>query len=106
VAKAEDDRVVEAEQLPRSIREISDTLVDLSVLPIRDVPSQPWSAKDVLAVFSLVLERLREGRRFINLMLSPSSITTASGRPAYYSIPIFCFWGVRNVHKYIYIYIC
>jgi hypothetical protein len=60
VAKAEDDRAVEAEQLSRSIREIFDALVDLIVLPIQDVPSQPWLAKDVLVAFSLVLERLRE----------------------------------------------
>jgi hypothetical protein len=59
VAKTEDDRAIEAEQFSRSIREISDAVVDLNVLPIRDIPSHPRSAKDVLAVFSLLLERLR-----------------------------------------------
>jgi hypothetical protein len=34
-------------------------VVDLNVLPIRDIPSHPRSAKDVLAAFSLLLERLR-----------------------------------------------
>jgi hypothetical protein len=39
IAGTEDDRTVEAEQLSRSIREISDTLVDLNVLLIQDIPS-------------------------------------------------------------------
>jgi hypothetical protein len=39
IVGTEDDRTVEAEQLSRSIREISDTLVDLNVLLIRDIPS-------------------------------------------------------------------
>jgi hypothetical protein len=60
VAGTEDDRTVEAEQLSRSIREISDTLVDLNVLLIQDIPSWPQSAKDVLSVFSLILDQLRE----------------------------------------------
>jgi hypothetical protein len=44
----------------RSIKEISDALVDLNVLPIQDIPSQLWSAKDVLAAFNLVLDWLPE----------------------------------------------
>jgi hypothetical protein len=60
VAEAEDDHVVETEQLSRSIMEISDTPVDVNVLPIRDVPLHPRSTKDVLMAFSLVLERLWE----------------------------------------------
>jgi hypothetical protein len=36
-----DDHGIEAEQLSRSIREISDALVDLNVLPIRDIPLWP-----------------------------------------------------------------
>jgi hypothetical protein len=39
VAGTEDDRVIEGEQLSRSIREISGALVDLNVLPIQDIPS-------------------------------------------------------------------
>jgi hypothetical protein len=60
VARVEDDHADEGKQLSRSIREIFDALVDLNVLPIQDIPLQPWSAKDVLAAFGLVLERLRE----------------------------------------------
>jgi hypothetical protein len=56
----EDDRAAEAEQLSRPIKDISDALVDLNVLPIHDIPSQPRSTKDVLTVFGLVLERLLE----------------------------------------------
>jgi hypothetical protein len=39
VTGTEDDRVIEAEQLSWSIREISDALVDQNVLPIRDISS-------------------------------------------------------------------
>jgi hypothetical protein len=60
IAGTEDDHTVEAEQLSQSIREISNALVNLNVLPIQDIPSQSWSAKDVLAVFSVVLDKLRE----------------------------------------------
>jgi hypothetical protein len=60
VAKVEDDRVVEAEQLSRSTMEISNALVDLNMFPIQGIPSQPRSVKDVVAAFGLVLEWLRE----------------------------------------------
>jgi hypothetical protein len=60
VADVEDDRAVEAEQLSRSTMEIANPLVNLNVLPIQGIPSQPRSVKDVMAEFGLVLERLRE----------------------------------------------
>jgi hypothetical protein len=60
MAEPEDDRAVEAEQMSRLVREISNSLVDTNVLPIQDVPSQSQSANDVLAAFSLILERLWE----------------------------------------------
>jgi hypothetical protein len=41
VAEAEDDHTVEAEQLSRSTMEISNTLVNLNVLPIQGILSQP-----------------------------------------------------------------
>jgi chemotaxis protein histidine kinase CheA len=60
VAEVEDECATKAEQLSRSVREISDALVDLGMLPIWDIPVQPRSAQDVLAAFVLILERLRE----------------------------------------------
>jgi hypothetical protein len=60
VEKVEDDHAVEAEQLLRSTMEISNTLVDLNELPIQGIPSQTRLVKDVMVVFSLVLERLCE----------------------------------------------
>jgi hypothetical protein len=39
VARLEDEHAIEVEQLSWSIREISDALVDLNVLPIQDIPS-------------------------------------------------------------------
>jgi hypothetical protein len=58
VGEVEDDHAVEAEQLSRLTKEISNALVDLNVLPIQGIPSQPRSVKDVMAGFGLVLERL------------------------------------------------
>jgi rubrerythrin len=40
VARVEDDHIVEAEQLSRSVQDISNALVDLYVLFIQDIPSQ------------------------------------------------------------------
>jgi hypothetical protein len=60
VAEVEDDCVIHAEQLSQSTMELSNALVDLNVLPIQDIPSQPRSVKDVMAAFGLVLERLRK----------------------------------------------
>jgi hypothetical protein len=56
-----DDRAVEAELLSQLVRGISNALVDLNVLPIQGIPPQPRLAKDVLAAFGLIPERLREG---------------------------------------------
>jgi hypothetical protein len=35
-------------------------LVDLNVMPIQGIPSQPWSVKDVMVAFGWVLEQLRK----------------------------------------------
>jgi hypothetical protein len=40
--------------------EISNTLVDLNVMPIQGIPSQPRLVKDVMGDFALVLEPLCE----------------------------------------------
>jgi hypothetical protein len=58
VAGVEDDHAIEVELLSRLVRGISDALVDLNVLPIQGIPLQPWSTKDVLAAFGLIMERL------------------------------------------------
>jgi hypothetical protein len=60
VAEVEDDRTIEAEQLSRSTKEISNALVDLNVLAIQGNPSQPRSVRDVMAAFGLVPEWLCE----------------------------------------------
>jgi hypothetical protein len=56
VVWVEDERAAETEQLSRSVREISDALVDLDVFPIRDIPTQLRSAQDVQTVVHLILE--------------------------------------------------
>jgi hypothetical protein len=60
MARVEVERATKAVQLSQSVMEISDALVDLCVFPIRHIPTQPRSARDVLMVVSLVLERLQE----------------------------------------------
>jgi hypothetical protein len=56
----ENERAIEVVQLSWSVMEIFDALVDLGMFPIRDIPTQPRSAQDVLMVASLVLEHLRK----------------------------------------------
>jgi chemotaxis protein histidine kinase CheA len=60
VAEVEDDRAAEAEQLSRSTMEISNALVNMNMMPIQGIPLQPRMVKDVIAAFTLVLERLHE----------------------------------------------
>jgi hypothetical protein len=60
VAGVEDQHVAEAEQLSRSVREISNALVDLDMFYILDIPTQLRLAKDVLTAVSLILEHLQE----------------------------------------------
>jgi hypothetical protein len=60
VAEVEDNRATKAEQLSWSTMKISNALVDLNMMPIQGIPSQPRLVKDVMAVFALVLEWLRE----------------------------------------------
>jgi hypothetical protein len=58
VAEVGHKRAVKAVKLSGSIMEISNTLVNLGVLSIRDIPTQPWSAQDVLTAAGLILEHL------------------------------------------------
>jgi hypothetical protein len=59
-AEVEDNRAIDAEQLSRSTMEISNALVDLNMLLIQGIPSQPRLVKDVMVAWSLVLEWLRK----------------------------------------------
>jgi hypothetical protein len=60
VAGIESKRAAKAMKLSQSVREISDALVNLSVLPIRDIPQCLKSTQDVLMAAGPILERLRE----------------------------------------------
>jgi hypothetical protein len=60
LAEVEGERVIEAVKLSQLVREISDALVNLGVIPIWDIPQHPKLAQDVLTAVGLVLERLRE----------------------------------------------
>jgi hypothetical protein len=47
-------------RLSQLLMRISNALVDLDMLPIQDVPQFPKSARDVLMVAGLILERLQD----------------------------------------------
>jgi hypothetical protein len=59
MAGVEDEHVVEAGELPTLVVEASNVLVDLEMLPIRDVPQFSKMAQEVLKATGLILERLR-----------------------------------------------
>jgi hypothetical protein len=58
VGEVEDERSVAASELSRLVMEISNALVDLGMLPMRDIPQLLKTAQEVLAVASLILECL------------------------------------------------
>jgi hypothetical protein len=60
VTGAKSECAAEVVHLSWSVMEISDALIDLGVFPIRDIPTHPESAQDVLMVTSLILEHMRE----------------------------------------------
>jgi hypothetical protein len=60
VTGARDGRAFEVEQLSWLAMAISETLVDLNVLPLQGIPMQLQLAKGVLTALGLILERLRE----------------------------------------------
>jgi hypothetical protein len=60
VVGVEDKRAVEAEKLSKLVVDISNSLVDLGTLPIRDIPQLSKMAQEVLVAVRLILERLRE----------------------------------------------
>jgi hypothetical protein len=93
-------------KLSKLVMEVSNTLVDLGMMPIRDIPQLPNMAQEVLAVADLILERLRE-EHASRTELWPAAVSVAPGRPACCFFPFPLFWNCCNVHthRYIYIYI-
>jgi hypothetical protein len=59
VARVRAGHAIEGEQQSWLTMAICDALVDLNMLPIQGIPTQPQSVKGVLMVFRLVLEWLR-----------------------------------------------
>jgi hypothetical protein len=62
MAGVESDRPTEVVTLSWSVMEISDAFINLGVFPIRDIHERLQSARDVLMVAGLILERLQEER--------------------------------------------
>jgi hypothetical protein len=58
--RVEDECVTEAEKLSMLVVGISNALIDLKMLPIRDIPQILKSVLEVLIAVGLILERLRE----------------------------------------------
>jgi hypothetical protein len=61
VDRIDSEHASEAEQLSWWVVRISNVLVDLGVLPIRDISQLPKSAPEVLPAVDLILKRLEEG---------------------------------------------
>jgi hypothetical protein len=96
------EHAAEAEQLSQLVVGISNALVDLGMLPVQDNPQLLKSAREVLTVLALILERLREAH------------ASSAG-------PCPCLWAVSptifpfllsfspqsdcNIHFHIHIYI-
>jgi hypothetical protein len=57
VARVKDECTTKAGELSRLVMEISNVLIDLGMLPIRDIPQLPKMAQEVLAAVGLTLER-------------------------------------------------
>jgi hypothetical protein len=60
LARVKDDCATEAGKLSKWVMEISNSLVDVGMLPIRYIPQLPKMAQEVLAAAGLILERLQE----------------------------------------------
>jgi hypothetical protein len=58
VAGVKDERAIETKKLLMLVMGISNTLVDLRMLPIRDIPRLMKTAQEVLAAAGLILECL------------------------------------------------
>jgi hypothetical protein len=56
----EDECVTKVGKLSTLVVSISNALVNLEMLPIRDIPQLPKSVQEVLAIVSLILEHLQE----------------------------------------------
>jgi hypothetical protein len=60
VARVEDERTTEAEKLSELVMEVSNNLVYLGTLSIRDIPQLLKITQEVLEVAGLILECLQE----------------------------------------------
>jgi hypothetical protein len=61
VVRVEDECAIKTGELSTLFMEASNTLVDLGMLPIRDIPQLPKTAHEVMVAVGLILERMREG---------------------------------------------
>jgi hypothetical protein len=60
VDRTAEDCVTKAERLSRQVVHVFSFLVDLGLLPIKDIPKLPKIAQEVLSVADLILKRLKE----------------------------------------------
>jgi hypothetical protein len=103
VAGVKDERAIEAGKLSKLVVEISNSLVDLLTLPVRDIPQLPKSAQVVLAAADLILstcERNMPSTPVPMTKLWPTVIPVTPSHPTCH----FFFWNSCNTHLYIYIY--
>jgi hypothetical protein len=58
IARVEDEHTTEAGEMSVLVIEGSNALVDLGMLPIRDIPQLPKMAQEILKAIGVILERL------------------------------------------------
>jgi hypothetical protein len=102
---------IKAEKQSTLVAEISNALVDLGMLPIRDIPKPPKMAQEVLAAASPNLQCLREEHASGD---GPSDWTPAScypRGPRLSCLSFFCFSLLEKLQYtyshiiYIYVYV-
>jgi hypothetical protein len=58
VARAEEKRATKVGKLAALVIEAANTLMDLGMLPVREIPQNPKKAQDVLKAVGVILEHL------------------------------------------------
>jgi hypothetical protein len=104
VAGVKDERAIKAGKLSKLVVEISNSLVDLLMLPVRDIPQLSKSAQVVLAAADLILSACKRSMPSTPVPMTklwPTVIPVTPSHPTCH----FFFWNSCNTHTYIYIYI-
>jgi hypothetical protein len=108
VARVEDEHTTEAEKLSELVMEVSNNLVYLGTLSIRDIPQLLKITQEVLEVAGLILECLQEEHAsdtcpWDKILVGCRFRGPGSSRLLFFSFGIAIMY--THTHTYIYIYI-